>query len=217
MNYNYLRISEKITLSRETIQNALNDAELAEPLAEFGFTPEKLSEGLAIQENVQSLQVNRVAEFGQRMEATRKANELFSRVYDTYLTDRRILFRRLKDRPGLLERLGASRPVDKRKDVFLFNVQSFYQELKDNEEIRSFVELYNFMPEVLDDRLADVSALADAMHEQQLQSGIAQVATQRRREAIATLDDWMLRFIGAARLAFRQDKKQLEKLGIRSR
>ena len=214
MKFRKLRIAEKITISREALMNALSDAELTDSLAHYGYYPEKLREGLVIQEHVMVHQNNRVAEFGQRMEATQVANEIYERVYRMYLTDRQVIRGLLKPYPGLLERLGVTSRIERRRDAFLFQVQVFYEELEGNEEIRGPLNLYHFTTESLRMRLAEVDALAAAMHEQQRQSGLALVATQRQREALAELEDWMIRFFGVARLAFRHDKKQLEKLGI---
>ena len=214
MKFRKLRIAEKITISREAITNALNDAELMDSLTHYGYHPEKLREGLVIQEHVMAHQNNRVAEFGQRMEATQVANERYERVYRMYLADRQVVKGFLKPYPGLLEGMGVMGKIERRRDAFLFQVQVFYEELKDNEEIREHLSLYHFTPESLAIRIAEVEALAAAMHEQQHQSGLALVATERQREALAELEDWMIRFFGVARLAFRHDKKQLEKLGI---
>jgi len=214
MKFRKLRIAEKITISREAITNALNDAELMDSLIHYGYHPEKLREGLVIQEQVMVHQNNRVAEFGQRMEATQAVVEAYERVYRMYLADRQVVKGFLKPYPGLLERLGVTSKIERRRDAFLFQVQVFYKELKGNEQIRNHLNLYQFTTESLATRLAEVHALATAMQEQQHQSGLALVATQRQREALAELEDWVIRFFGVARLAFRDDKKQLEKLGI---
>ena len=85
----------------------------------------------------------------------------------------------------------------------------------DNPVTRGYLEPYNFTEEVLTARLADVESLASAMQEQQVRRAEAKIATRKRREAMQELDVWMAQFIAIARQAFRNDKEQLDKLGIR--
>ena len=59
-----------------------------------------------------------------------------------------------------------------------------------------------------------VNGLEEAMRIQQIRIGEAQVATQKRREAMKELDTWMSSFIGVARQVFKEDPKQLKKLGL---
>ena len=78
----------------------------------------------------------------------------------------------------------------------------------------TLLERYKMTAEVIDGRVVELAELVEAINDQQVKKAEAQVATQRRREAMEELDAWMNRFILVARQAFRDDRKQLEKLGL---
>lgn len=217
MNYNRLRITEKIVLSKEAITIALNDVAITEALSKFGFSQDRLSGGLSIQEVVQTLENKRQEEYSRRLAATADADALYADVLAAFQTDRRIVLAVARNKPGFAERLRIANPVERRRDAFLFQVQAFYGEMLEDAQLRADLEPYNFTEVYLGERMVLVNAFADALHEQQRLSGVSLVATKEREQALASLDNYMAEFIGAARLAFRQDKEQLQKLGIRVR
>ena len=214
MNYSKLRITEKIVIAREAISIALNDSIVAAALLRFGMTPERLADGLQLQETTNNLENKRQVDYGKRLEASAIANDLYIAVRDTFQVDRNIVLAAAKNKAGFKDQLRIAQSTERRRDAFLFQVQAFYNILLENEALRAYLEPYNFTLDILAERIEKVEELAKAMEEQQRMSGIAKAATQRREEALASLDSWMGEFIGAARLAFRQDKSQLERLGL---
>ena len=214
MNYTKLNLSQKIHFTGEALSIASGDPELTTVLEGFGYTAERLAEGRALQDTVRSLDAVQQVEYGARIASTARVDQLFQRVLEAYRNDRSIARVVLRGLPGLTDQLRLRGRVPVRRDSVLRSTRHFYQELQNNAEIQALLAPSGFTTDMAEARLADVETLAVAMEVQQIQRAESLIATQRRQEAMAALDDWMAQFIGVARQAFRSDRKQLEKLGI---
>lgn len=215
MSYLTLSKSKKIIFSREAISIALSDAELATVLSQFGFAPDTLNAGRVLQETVETFDADKQRAFGIRVELTNRVETLQADILKAFRTDRRIAKFVFKDLPGSLEQLGVSVKIKGNRDDLHQQMKHFYQELLNNEDLQASMAVYNITAETLSERLSRVAELTQAMEELQVQRATALLMTQRRLSAQAELDEWMSQFLGVAKQAFRGDKKQLEKLGLR--
>ena len=214
MYYKSQSTLNRLTISREAIEIVQSDTYLSEVLSRFGIGEEELTVGLDYQNTADVLFSRKDIEYGNQKIATEALLSLFNEVRTQLRDDRRITEIVLDKRSGLATVLRLSNTLGRSYEEVLSQAVHFYREIKTNEEVKARLVNYSLTDEVLDARLARVDALADAMKTQQFRVGEAQVTTAQLQQAMGTLDNWMQRFIGIARQAFKTDPKQLKKLGI---
>lgn len=216
MTYLKLNLSEKLKFIEEAIQITVDDPILAEGMNRFGMAEEVLNEGLELQQSVSDFFRNQELEYGKRLELTATVEERYAQIEKSFRKDRLVARTVLKDKRGLIDQLHLGKEIARKREGLVLQTRLFYTELLNNETLRGYLEAYSFNQETIQLRLAGVEGLADAMKQQQVKRAEAILATQKRQQAMDELDNWTAQFIGIARQAFRSDKKQLEKLGIRS-
>ena len=212
--YSRLTPRERLSFSEEAITIAQSDPVLSEAFAEEGFTEARFQAGLAKQQIALDLQISQDVEYGIRLAATGALDALFVKVRNAFIADRGIAKIALQRSPGLFERLNMVGPAERKREFLLQQVRHFYQEVLADQDVVTILSQYSLTPDVLENRRQDIAALVIAMREQQRQFAEAQLATRRRRTAMADLDDWMYKFVFIAKRVFKNDPKQLEKLGI---
>ena len=101
----------------------------------------------------------------------------------------------------------------RRKDLagWMMQTEAFYQHAP---AVAERLAQRGITPEELTQTQAMIEAVAEARVEQNRQRGDKQVAKVRRDQDREALQQWMSKFIRAARYAFAEDKQQLEALGI---
>ena len=101
----------------------------------------------------------------------------------------------------------------RRKDLagWMMQTQAFYQHAP---AVADLLAQRGITPEELTQTQAMIEAVAEARVEQNRRKGDKQVAKVRRDQEREALQQWMRKFIRAARYAFADDKQQLEALGI---
>lgn len=212
--YTKLSTLKRLAFSERALAIAQSDPVLKEAFAEEGFSEERFLIGQTKRQRASALQIDQEVEYSSRLEVTGQLEELFERVRAAFITDRGIAKIALKRSPGLFERLKMIGVTRENRDLFLQQARHFYQEVLADAEVVGIVSQYSLTQEVLESRQQDVVALVNAMHAKQLQSAEALLATRRRREAMAELDDWMIKFLFVAKRVFKNNPRQLEKLGI---
>ena len=101
----------------------------------------------------------------------------------------------------------------RRKDLagWMMQTQAFYQHAP---TVAERLAQRGITPEELTQTQAMIEAVGEARVEQNRHRGDKQVAKVRRDQEREALQQWMSKFIRAARYAFAEDKQQLEALGI---
>lgn len=216
MNYSKLNLTQKLTFIEEAITIALNDTALSETLAQFGMTQDHLSNGLSLREQLGVLDQSQQAEFGKRVRMTSRVDELYERVSSALRKDRAIVLAVLRDTRGVDNQLGLKGRLRRSREGLLRQSRNFYNEVLADADLKTLLEPYNFTEETILERLIDVESFANVMMDQQVQRAESLIATRKREDAMAQLDSWTAQFLGIARQAFREDREQLTKLGIRS-
>ena len=91
-------------------------------------------------------------------------------------------------------------------------MQHFYGQILAIVEILELTSRFGLDEATITGQLEYATLLESAMQEQQHKRAEAQVITRERREAMEALDQWMVEFLGTARLVFRNNKEQLKKM-----
>ena len=212
--YRHQSTLKRLETARMAIEIAQSDAFLGPILARFGFPEDELARGQKIQTTADRYFSMRDLEYGNQVSATRHLRTLSMIISNRLRDDRsivRIVFRGSK---GIARRLRVDIKLARSYEGLHSQAGHFYQEILSDEALLSALTPYSITRDAAQEQVTRVAELAEAMKAQQVQFGQAQLTTASLHAAMADLDAWMSQFIGAARLAFRQDPKQLKKLGI---
>ena len=210
------RIGERLNYSSESIEVAQTDPEISERMALYNFGPDQLAEGRRRTTLAASRELTQRIQLGKQSAATNYLNEMERKVRSLFNADRSLTRVLLSSESPLYFELRLNLNTEAKREVFLQQARHFYQEAIAQEDIATLLlSEFSMSKETLENRLTKLDDLEEAMRIQQVRIGEAQVATQKRREAMKELDTWMSSFIGVARQAFKEEPKQLKKLGLR--
>ena len=215
MSYKRLTNTKRLFFSQEALTIAQTDTIIAAILLKVGYTPEAIGEGLTLYTDAFTAATVRQVKFGEQVVATKAVNTLFKQLKSQFSRDRRLVRGLLARDRASYEPYGLNRRIQDNREAFISQAAFFYREVEDATELLSALSAqYGMTSAIFEERRQGIEGLVEAMRIQQTKRAEAQVATQRRREAMARLDDWMVTFVGIARQAFKEDRKQLEKLGL---
>jgi len=211
------RIDDQINDARVALDNAQTDADLQAGLGAYGYDAAALAEGAALLGAAEEAQQARAQEYGEQYDATDAydaARETADALYGPHLTLARVAFRTDRDAQSALSLNGRRR---KSTSGWLGQAQQFYANVLDGAAYQAGMGRFNVTAADLEAGRDAVDAVARANADQEREKGEAQKATETRDRALDALDDWMADFREVARVAFRDDRQQLEKLGILAR
>ena len=213
--YNQSTIPERLDRAKEILTLAQSDPEISTVLANYGFVEARFADGVFRLDAASSRETDQRAQLGAQVTATRTMNTIYSSMLTKFRTDRRVAQTVLRDNRELYEGLRLHLSIDESREGFLRQAIHFYQEIMAHSEVMTaLTNEYNLTEAVFTARQADLEALQEARRQQQLMIGKAQVATQQRRAAMDELDAYMNELIGVAKVAFKNNERQLRKLGL---
>jgi GTP1/Obg family GTP-binding protein len=206
-----MKKSERIVWSQMAIDTALNNPAIQKQLQKFGITKESLLAGKSYVEEVLRLEAVQRQELGERYDATDELNRVREQartLYTKHVVDAR---HALRDQRGSWEALGLD---GKRKiDLFewLAQADTFYSNVG---PVMSILKKYNVTESEVAEAKALIQKVMEAYHARNKEASEAKTATQQRNAALKALNEWMKRFVQTAKLAFADEPRQLEVLGI---
>ena len=213
--YTYQPTDERLKRARVALENARQDAVLAETLGRFGYDAERLNEGEGLLQTAQDTQETHAREYGDQYGATDVLKEAFERAHRTYMQHVRIA------RVALQEdrQTGVALDIDGRRKQtmggWLKQARLFYDNALSIPQVEAALGRFGVTREDLEAGRALVEAVGSAEAMQEREKSEAQKATEQRDVAMDALDGWMSDFINIARVAFEDDPQQLEKLHVR--
>ena len=213
MNYKKLSIPERLGTIKDAIMVVQSDLELAEAFADVGYSPERLSEGLDLEEAARAYWMTQQVEYGTRLEATGAFRAQSRAVTRAFRKDRALAKLTLQNLPGLYEKLRLNENVERRRDRLSLQMQHFYTEALNQPDVLALLAEVNLTQEVLQARLDAVTSLNVTIQNQLRQTGQAIATTSQRRAAMDELDTWASQFFAIARAIFKENPGQMEKLG----
>lgn len=213
--YNQRNIAERLIQAQEIIALAQSDPEINSAMADYGFLEARYADGTRRLASASARETDQRAQLGAQVNATRIVNGLFSSLKNKFLTDRRVVQTVLRDNRELYENLRLHLSISPSREEFIRQAIHFYQEIMVHEEVMAaLASVYNLTADVLTSRQQELNALLEARQAQQLMKGKSRVATLQRRTAMKELDVYMNELIGVARVAFKDNQRQLRKLGL---
>ena len=215
MSYSKLKKLERLYFANEALTVLQSDPVIIEIMTENGYPTARIGEGVGFHTTAFSLTKAREEQFASQLIATKARNELYRSLRAQFATDRRLVRQVIPNDRAEYEALGLNRHIDGKREQTITQAQFFYQQILADEALLTSLQSRFAMPrELVEKRLQDLEGLVASMLAQQVQKSEARLATQRRDQAMAELDRWMGQMLVVARRAFREDPRQLEKLGV---
>jgi hypothetical protein len=195
--------------------NIFRFPEIKNRLLRFGFDDDRLNEGLAKADNVESLYIGRKTIFGLQMVATKRLIDMIDAAYIYYMDYASVVKKHLKRNIQVLEVLGLRGNRRKTLSGTLTQAKQFFTGLKNNQEILDMVACLGITQQVIDDGIAKLDELQNENELQEAVKGDVQTTTQRRNRAIEDLNDYWQVLKTSVNREFKDEPQLKEKLEIK--
>ncbi|MRR51436.1 MAG: hypothetical protein EG825_11055 [Rhodocyclaceae bacterium] len=210
-------IAEVLNLAQVAINNSLKDPYILKLVSEYGYTAIRLKQGQALLENAKQ-SVNLHAQLsGAQQDTTAKVTKVTKEAHAAYQAlakvSRAIW---LRDR-AMLETLGIKGAMPKTTAGFLQAAYTLFDNAQGNAD--SFKELaeYGYTKAKLAVERKKIEAYDSFNQLQEAAKGTAQDAAKAQLKAMSDLNDWMARYVKIAKVALRDRRQLLEKIGVLAR
>ncbi len=205
-----LLTAETIVLVRSHITNVQTNTELAALMAERGFGPDKLAQGLALQNAAAAAYDRRQQAIGAQQTAT-AALALERDAVKTAYREFRAVAGLVLNTPAARAALGLNARVPMDTEKMMALARSAYTAALETPEYDSLLENAGYSPERLQLLLAQVDALYAPLAAAELAKTEARRAVQERDVAVKSMMKWHRHFKTVARFAVhgRPDLKPL--------
>jgi hypothetical protein len=203
--------AQSLNNAQLAIANSMADVEIKAAVAEFGYTPARLREGLALYEAALAAVNAQKSARGDQKISTAELQAAYLTARSAYQAAAKVARATLDD--GGLATLGLIGTTP--RDVAGLT-QAGYT-LFDNAARSGLLADFGYTPARLAAERTKLEALETAQQVQLRAIGSAQQATQDRDAALADLNGWVAQYLKIARVALADRKSLLEKLGVSAR
>ena len=199
------------------LSNAASDQTIGAALTPFGYTPQRIQEGLALYQAVADLHRGQQKEFAEQLAATEAFNQAWDSADKAYIQSLRIARVAFKShtQAGSLLKLQGER--HQTIAGWLDQVEAFYVGLLGDNSLTAIMAKFGYSVEKITAEYQAVKGVRNLRNQQLKESGEAQHATEQRDKSLAILDAWLADFRAVTKVALADQKQQLEKLGIVAR
>lgn len=204
-------IYEELEYYRLIISGALANPEVLKQLAALGYDRKAILAGQKQLLKVKSQQQVRESGENSQKASTQSMRQSYQEADARYLSHVKLARLIVPANSQVWNNLQLT--GRRRKDLagWMMQTEAFYQHAP---AVAELLAQRGITPEELTQTQAMIEAVGEARVEQNRQRGDKQVAKVRRDQERKALQQWMTKFVRAARYAFAEDKQQLEALGI---
>lgn len=205
---------EEILNNASVVLTNASRPEMATLLAAYGYTIEKLGAGRTLLTVASDLFNLQQKEYGDQFEATdtlQDAKEKAEKIYNKHVKLARVAF---TDDRSKWQELGLSGERKKSIAGWVAQTTLFYKNSLSSQTIKDALAEYGITEENLTSTETLVTTVVDANAMQEHEKGEAQNATKNRDEAIDELNEWLVKFIKVAKIAFEDNPQTLESFGV---
>ena len=210
---------ESIAVKLHSIENGIlgasNSLEIQEKLTPFGYTPEKIEQGVILLNNAKRLTALQVGNYGDQYSATDEVDRVWDENYAIYMVTVKITRVAFKNRPDLLVKFRVTGKRSRSLSGWLNDARIMYANILDTPEALTVLAQFGYTPEKLAAE-RDAIEQVEALHSKRLaEKSEAQQGTIERDKAIDELCNWYSDFRAIARIALYDTSQLLEAMGIR--
>lgn len=211
--YSELTPTERLSVAKQALHNALNNDDLAERLAKRSYTAEKIQIGVGFQSTAQYSFEAQIREYGDAIAATEEFDAKRHELRETAKEMRSIARIAYKDKPELQQLFGLNRKLKKSWNGWITQTESMINNAFQKPELIETLAPYGYPEEEFTRIKEELTALPQLKSNRESESAEAQQATRDRDEAIDTLDEWMQDFFTIAKIAVKDKPELMELLG----
>lgn len=208
------KISEKLLSYGVLINNSITDRGIADALNNYGYSPEKMNAIKDFYEEVDALVKDQLKEYGDQYEASAELESLWMKANKVYTKTLKIARLTFKDNLSAQSALLLQGGRKKSLYGWLEQSQTFYNNLKNNEEFLKEMANYAYTPEKLAAEKALIDKLEVTKYKQEKEKGNAQQTTFDRDNKIDKLDEMVSMLKVVLRISLEDKPQWLEKVGI---
>ena len=199
--------------TREIIEIARDDPDIAPLLAGRGYDDAALAAGLALQQAALDAYVARQHAMAKQKQSAENITQAFAAARSTYMDFRktaRLTFVN-NTQPNTDLVLTGKIPAD--MDKFIVAAHTSYTQAQ-SEPYQATLATYGFQGRTIGAALSALNALSTANEAQKTIGKDAVQATVNRDAAVRALEQWVKKFKGIASIALRAQPAQIKKLGL---
>lgn len=208
------KIAEKLAEAQLFLNNASQDAFIAQRLAAYGYDSTRIDQGFQLyQDALESTRVHE-REYARKYAARDRFLKARRQVEDSHLPllkIARIAFQNDRAADQLLHLSGRR---EREFALWLDQMHAFYSNVLQNNQLLEGFAKFNISHEQIEAVFGNLRAIEEAWYNYESEKGNAQAATQARDAAITALNQWMRDARPIARIAMAGQPQLLEKLGI---
>jgi hypothetical protein len=206
-------IAQQLNAAQVAISNSLADSEIQGLVADYGYSATKLNAGKALYDTAVTAVNAQKAKAGAQQDSSHsvaRAEKAARDAYQALAKVARALF--VKD-TSQLAALGLNRREANDTAGFLAAAHTLF----DNAASLPALANYGYDSAKLQAERSKITALDFANQQQEAAKGSAQQATREQDSALKALSEWTLQYLKIAKVALREKKQLLEKIGVTAR
>ncbi len=217
MAHEKTRIDQFLLASRVMIENALQNVDIKQALAAYGYSEEKLNNGKALYNNAETLQNAQKKEYGEQVAATAELDTVWEEAEQQYMKTLKIARVAFKD--NVKANKSTMLYGDRKRSLsgWLEQAKAFYANILKDTDLMTLISAYGYTQAKLEQESDLIDQVFTKHIAQKKESGEAQEATETRDKALDTLAKWISDLRAVAKVALESNPQQLEKLGILAR
>lgn len=207
-------IADHIGAAQIAIGNTQNDSVIQARVSAYGFDETRMNEGKQIYEKAVSALNAQIAAAGALRDATascKAAQTSAQTAFQDLSQVARAAF--AHDKPRLAA-LGLTGAMPRKTASFLVAAFALFDNALNLPEIKTVLEKYGYDQTKLQNERARIVAYETINQAQEAAKGAARQATREQDTALKNLRNWMSQFVKIAKVALRDNKELLAKLGI---
>ena len=205
-------IAEQLNAAHIAINNSIADEEIGRLIAPLGYHRAKLEEGRKLFEAaVAAVNAQNAAEEDKRIARARflETEKLARDAFQAFAQAAKASFGR-----AMLASLGLTGPTPRATAGFLPTAYALFDNAIRLPEIQAKLGELGYNADKLQKEKAKIAAydLANQAHE--TSKGKVQMATVQQNQVLDSLQEWIMQYLKIVKVALREKKQLLEKLGI---
>ena len=207
-------IDSRLLAANIAIQNSLNDADIKDALALFGYDETRLNDGQSLYTTAVDKVQKQKKEYGEQYAATDALNSSMESANLEYMRHVKIARIAFKDNRAVFQALGLNGDRKRSVSGWLSQVKQFYANAQADTAVQEGLNRFGITLEKLQAASQLVNQVETAYAVQNKEMGEAQQATLDRDNALDSLDEWLSDFFAIARIALEDRPQLLEKIGL---
>lgn len=197
---------------RIALTNVLNQTEIANQMAQFGYDTTKIEIGNQLWQQANNAYNTNKNEDDETFEAyTIFSNQKkqLTQTYNLHRKKAKIIFRK---KPIILEKLAVTGTKPQVYINWLETLKKFYSTANTSAEIQEQLQTLNISQEEITNTITQINNLESARANYLKEKGESQDATKAKDQAFAKIEDWMRDFYAVASIALEDQPQLIEAL-----